>query len=129
MLQKLKDNNSSFKLKIAFGMLVFAIIAGLSTVTDTALAANTNSQNEQVSFFDPFELAVYSIDVSEDGSDATISVSAGIAPQANLEQDTAIIVRPQIRVPYRPPFRSPFRPPWTHPPTAPWYPGAPPWNP
>ena len=127
MMQKLENNNSSFKLKIAFVILVFTIVAGMGTYS--ASAANTNSQDEQISFFDPFELTVYYLNISDNGSNATISGGAGILHQANLQEVTAIIVRPQIRVPYRPPFRSPFRPPWTHPPTAPWYPGNPPWNP
>jgi len=125
MMRKLKNNNSSFKLKIAFGMLVFAIVAGMGTYS--ASAANTNNQNGQISFFDPFELTVYYLNISDNGSNATISGGAGILPQANLQEVTAIIVRPQIRVPYRPQLRSPFRPPWVHEPTAPWYPGNPPW--
>jgi len=128
MVQKLKDKNSSFKLKITIGMLVFAfaIVIGISTTAYAAPATNTDSKNEQISIFDPFEMTVtvYSLDISED---ATISVSAGLLPQASLQQDTEMIVRSTIRVPYRPTFRSPFRPPWVHEPTAPWFPGEPPW--
>jgi len=116
-------NKSNLKLRFLVGLIVFAVIVGFGTMSYTASAQNSITEEDeygQLSFFDPFELTVRHVIVGD-----TLVIGSGGSVLQDIDLSSLVITRPPIRIPYKPDFRSPFQPglpPW-------WSPGNPPWNP